>query len=301
MSALWNWLGAGVLALVASGCAAPGPKADLSFVRAELTGDNTYVGTRVREKTMTLRFAARMRGLEGKDIPVRVYLNENGKAELISEVHWQPDKKASEWQWVVAYVPLSRLFYSWSAQFTAVAVSPDEPDGYFDRVDTSVDFYKLYGGLMEGLWGLQKFEEDVDLGSEQRGVRCAFWFEARARQTHSFRASLVILNPRTLQTMRVPSASFAVTQGRDAFENIGFEVRYSQIASALGVVEGDDLIFYPSAEWDDGRSTDNLYVDAYAFGNPNAVVAKLERARDEAARQATNIEDALELLRQAGN
>lgn len=287
--------------LALAGCAAPSPRADLGFVRADLSGDNTYVGTRVREKAMTLRFAARMRGLEGKDIPVRVYQTGNGKAELISEVHWQPDKKATEWQWVLAYVPFSRLLYSWNAEFTAVAVSPDAPDGYFDRVDIMVDFYKLYGGLMEGLWGLEKFEEDVDLGADQRGVRCAFWFEARARQTHSFGASLVVVNPRTLQTMRIPAAMFAVTQSREVFEHIEFEARYSDIASMLGVVEGDDLIFYPSAEWDDGRRTDNLYVDTYAFGAPGAVVARLEQARDEAARQAANIEQTLELLRQAGN
>jgi hypothetical protein len=300
MAALRHWVQAGTLALIVSGCAAPNPKADLRFIRAELVGDNTYVSTRVREKALTLRYASRMQGLEGKSIPVRVYLTQGGKTELISDLDWQPGAKDRDWQWVVAYVPLSRLFNAWSVDFTAVAVSPDAPDGYFDRVNTLVDFYHLNHGLMDGLWGLEKFEDDVDLGADQRGVRCAFWFDAGPRQSHSFRASLVVMNTRTLKTMQTPSTTFAVGSGSRSFEHIAFEARYADIAATLGAAEGDDLIFYPLAQWDDGRETSNIYVDGYAFGDPKVVIARLENARDEAARQAANIEQTLELLKQAG-
>lgn len=291
-----------LLAMVA-GCAAPNPRLELGFAGAELAGDNAYIGTRVRERAVTLRFAARMRGLESKDIPIRVYTTRNSRRELTAELHWKPDAGAEEWQWVPVLIPFSRLPSHWSVDVNAYAVSPDSPNGYYDRANLLVDFYKLYGGLLEGLWRLESFEDNADLGSGQRGVRASFQLEAWARQSRSFRPSLVVLNTKTLQSLRVAAAtpSFSVGGSPQVFGNIRFQVRYSDIAKLLGVAEGDDLIFVPVADWNDGKRTENLYIDGYAFDNPGAVLHQLETARGAALRDADNLEQTLKVLQQAGH
>jgi hypothetical protein len=257
-----------LLLVFLAGCESEGTVGTVAFDAVPLTIHTTVqqeTTPRVREDGMELTCSFATQGLEGQDLDISCY---DDQQRFLGVTQVRPPQDGSHMTDVKVFIPHGRI-YNLANQlaFNLYATPAGDRSQYLTKARWTLT--TEYHGVRV-VWALKQFEEGVDLADGEHGIRLTMQLKAAGYLNHPLSCVAVVRNADLSDLTAAQGGPILVDADRlnviyddSVWENLVISIPYSRLAALPPTTE---IAITPSIKDGDALIVGNVHVGAFAGG-----------------------------------